>query len=349
MSFHPPNPRPRAITALTLELTGFIAAFAALTSDLFTNHITAPRPGNVQILVALVGLFLILLANTITPYQSIRTAVCSYKLPGFIIFCFSALLTIINLIGLFTPLRNPAVYQGIPYAGVTRVPKYDLEEFLAQMNRIESIDEQYPEYATRLTQLVFDSTVHYWQEDDTANAFNLRIPIHENFLIYLMHKISGEDGLYEFCTAEKAVERCASVCSQSSKILANILIRNRVRTHIAALDGHVVVRARVDKDADEWWVLDPDYGVVLQHDLEEIAQNPEIIISAYQGKGYNDLVIAKLIRIYGPDGNEIIDEKLQCDKEEHLYLLKWLLPIIGLFPLTSYLLIHNIRSRHTIA
>jgi hypothetical protein len=150
----------------------------------------------------------------------------------------------------------------------------------------------------------------------------------------------GDNRPYEFCRAEKAVERCVSVCSQSSKILANILIRNRVRANIVGLDGHVVVRARVDKEADEWWILDPDYGVVIHNDLDEIAKHPEIITNAYKAQGYDDLVIFNLSDIYEPEGNEIIDEVLRCDEEEHLYLLKWLLPLIGIFPFLTYLIYH---------
>jgi len=107
----------------------------------------------------------------------------------------------------------------------------------------------------------------------------------------------------------------------------------------------VVVEARVDKETDDWWVLDPDYGVVIEHDLETIARNPIMITNAYKGKGYHDQVIDDLVSIYGPSGNEIIDEKLRCDQEEHIYLLKWLLPITGILPFTSYLLIYYIQRR----
>ena len=152
--------------------------------------------------------------------------------------------------------------------------------------------------------------------------------------------------MYEFCRAEKAVERAATVCSQSSRILANVLIRNGLRAQIAALDGHVVVQVRVDKEADEWWVLDADYGVVIQHDLDKIAQNPKLVRDVYREKGYLDTVIDDLVRYYHPDGNAIIDKTLRCDAEEHLYLLKWLLPITGMLPFLSYLLVHYYRQRN---
>lgn len=339
------KPQTKTLVAIFLEISGITTAIIGLTLDLIDGNFSAPRPGNFQILMAVTGILLTILAHIITPYRPVRSAIRSGKAPSFIIFSISSLLIIINLIGLLIPLRNPAVNQGISYAGKIRKPKYTAEEFYKQMNRIEAIDEQYPEYVTRLTQLIFDSTVHYW-DDDSANTFNLRIPIHENFLIYIMNALQGDGELYEFCQAERAVERCASVCSQSSRILANVLIRNRVRAHIAGLDGHVVVQVRVDKETDEWWVLDPDYGVVIERDINEIAQNPEIITSAYQEQGYSDQIIDKLIQIYGPSGNEIIDENLRCDKEEYLYFLKWLLPLTGIIPFLSYLLIQRFQSRN---
>jgi len=213
------------------------------------------------------------------------------------------------------------------------------------MDRIASIDEQYPEYASRLTQLILDSTVHYWRDDETADDFNLHIPIHENFIIYLRDNIRGKNKMYEFCQAERAIERSTSVCSQSSRVLTNVLIRNGVRAQIIGLDGHVVVRARVDNDSDEWWMLDADYGVVIKHDLDEVAKNPELIRSGYREKGYLEGVIDDLVGYYNPSGNIIIDKHLQCYSEEHLYLLKWLLPITGILPFLSYVPVYIFRER----
>lgn len=334
------------LASITLETSGIIIALGALSFDLFSEDISSPRPGNMQLLGVLLGLSLILLAHFVAPYRPIRKTILSTKAPSFLIFSLSCILMIINIGGLFISLRNPAVYDGIGYAGKIRVPRYTSEGFSERMNRIEAIDEQYPAYVKRLTQLVFDSTVHYWENDENASAFNLKIPLHENYLLYFMNKLNGRDELYEFCRAEKAVERCATVCSQSSRILADVLTRNRVRAQIVALDGHVVVRARVDRESDEWWILDGDYGVLIEHDLQEIEQAPEIITSAYQEKGYHDLVIAEMVAIYGPNGNEIIDEKLLCEREEHLYLLKWWIPSIGMLTFLTYLPIHYWRFRN---
>ena len=327
----------KSISSTFLEILGIIIALGSLTFDLFTGDINTSRPGNVQFIAVIIGLAITLLAHIFAPHRPIRKALLSTKAPSFLIFNLSLLLILLNVIGLFIPLRNPAVYDGIPYASKVRVPKYTVAEFRQRMNRNAAIDEQYPQYVQRLTQLVYESTVHFWPEADTSDAFNLRVPLYENFLLSLMNKIQHKLGPYEFCRAERAVERAASVCSQSSRILADILLRNRIRSQIIALDGHVIVQARVDREADEWWLLDADYGVVIQHDLQVVANNPEIVINAYQQQGYPVPVANELASIYEPDGNQVIDEKLACEREEHLYLLKWLLPIVGMVPFLSYL------------
>ena len=170
------------------------------------------------------------------------------------------------------------------------------------------------------------------------------MPVHENFIIYFSNLITGDQQNYEFCRAERAIERATYVCSQSSKILADILGRNRVPAHIVGLEGHVVTRARVDKETDEWWLLDADYGVVIEHDIDEVESNLEFVQEAYEEQGYSQSVIDLLIEIYGPEGNDIIDENHECGKEDHLYLLKWLIPILGLLPFTFFVIIHQFQK-----
>ena len=337
----------KSIPSVLIEILGLILTLGALSFDLLSADITTSRPGNAQFVAAAFGFILILLSHFLSPHRSLWKAVLTNKAPIFFIFCLSLLLMLLNISGLFISLRNPIVYDGIPYAGKTRHPLYTAKEFAKRMDRNAAIDEQYPQYVIRLTQLVFDSTIHYWQDDETAAAFNLRVPLHENYLLSLMNRIQHETGFYEFCRAEKAVERAASVCSQSSKILADVLLKNRVRAQIIALDGHVIVRARVDRETDQWWLLDADYGIVLQHDLQEVEENPEIVIQAYLEGGYPEPVAVELASIYGPEGNQVIDEKLGCEREEHLYLLKWLLPFTGMLPFLLYLPIWYIRERKT--
>jgi hypothetical protein len=331
----------KKIIAIILDIIGISIALIGLTFDLIKSSYSSSGPGFYQIILIGVGLAITGFSIIITPPHSLWQAISTIKAPSFVIFSIGILLCLINLSGFVIPLRNPAVDQGISYAGKERKAIYTAKQVYDRMNRIETIDEQYPEYVKRLTQLIFDGTVHYWDDDDD-NSFNLRIPIQENYLLYFIREFQENDQPYEFCRAERAIKRSASVCSQTSKIIGDILIRNKVKTQIITLDGHVVVHARINKKPEKFWVLDADYGVVIEHDIEEIAQNPSIIRKYYEEKGYSDTIIDTLITIYGAEGNQIIFEKLRCEEEDYLYLLKWLIPIICLLPFSIFLFIHRI-------
>jgi hypothetical protein len=327
-----------------LDFSGIVIMLGAVSLDLIqnANHFAI---GISQIILAFIGAGLTLISNlTLSPQTSWRSKLLA-KSPSLVVFTISMLLLLINLVGVLVPLRNPAVDEGISFGGKVRQPQYSADQVYEQMNRIADIDEQYPEYVKRLTQLIFDGTVHYWEENEAGNPFNLRVPLRENFILYFTHLLRGDRANYEFCRAERAIERAASVCSQSSKILADILGRNRVKAHIVGLEGHVVVRARVDNEADTWWVLDADYGVVIERDIDEIEADLDFVREAYLRQGYSESVVDTLVEIYGPEDNQIIDENLECEQEDHLYLLKWLLPILGLIPFPVFLLVNRLRKQ----
>ncbi len=334
----------KKVLAFSLDILGIVLMVGAASLDLIRNDSGFYQIGLFQLIVILIGLLMTLFSNFLLRPSSIRMSIQSTKFPSFAIFCISFALLVISLVGLAIPLRNPAVYEGLEYAGKIRIPQYSPEEVFARMDRDASIDEQHPEYVKRLNTLIFEGTVHYWVEFEESNDFNLRVPIHENYLIYFFRLLQGERDNYEFCRAERAIERSTCVCSQSSKILANILGRNRIPAHIVGLEGHVVTRARVDKEADQWWILDADYGVVIEHDIDEIESNPEVVQNAYEAQGYSQRVIDSLVDFYGPEGNFIIDENHQCGEEDHLYLLKWLLPLLGMWPFSAFVFVYQFRS-----
>jgi hypothetical protein len=106
----------------------------------------------------------------------------------------------------------------------------------------------------------------------------------------------------------------------------------------------------VNADRDEWWVLDPDYGVVIPHDIDIIEKNPKIIRSFYAQAGYKLKTIASLGKIYEKKGNVVRSEqgakgyRIKRFRAEHIfYYLKWIIPCI--FVVTSILLFF-IRRRN---
>jgi hypothetical protein len=335
----------RNLAAFSLDLLGVSAIIGALTYDLLSTNKASIGLGGIQIGVCIFGLIVTIVSSYLVPFWHTKTGLTIAKIPSFLVFTISLVLMTINIIGLLIPLRSPQVYHGINYGGINRVVKYPTQRVIEQMNRIEAIDEQYPDYVKRLTRLVFDGTVHAWDVEAPDNPFHIYLPMHENYLIYLLQILQGIDEPYEFCRAERAIERAASVCSQSAKIVTNILTRNKVKAQIVTLENHVVVRARVEKKPETWWILDADFGVVIEDDLGTISKNPEIIRSAYASQGYNPAIIEKMLAIYAPEGNQVTDDGLLCHRENLLYLLKWLIPTTGLLPLMIYFAVIRLRSK----
>jgi hypothetical protein len=249
------------------------------------------------------------------------------------------LLLLLNIVGLFINTRNPSVYNepGFDYAGKTRVVQYSLGEVKQQM--YQDIGEPLQAYIPRLSDLIFAGTVHYW---DTASvedirAYNLRVPIYENFILHF--KFYNQD--YEYCSAEKALERAVVICTQATKIIVDILERQNIPAFGYSLRGHSVAVVQMDAANDVWWIVDSDYGVVVQEDYRMVEQNPEKIIPFYQAAGYKHDVIQNLVAIYGAEDNldSSFSDVEHCTFQAKAYRDKWMYPAIAVaqfFPLFGF-------------
>jgi len=326
----------RKFLAFSLELIGVFLVTISLFYDLIFEFTSDLGFGKVQIAGLVLGLITVICAGLIDRSDPVSKRIWNNKLPSIILFFIGLLLLVINIVGLFIPQRNPAVYENLPFAGKNRSARYTAEQVQHSIQQNPPTDSSRKEYVRWLTDLIFDGTVHYW-EADTNNAFHTRMPIHENYLLFIINAIQNQDTQYEFCDSDRAIQRCASVCSQSSRILADILNQQKIQAHILTLDGHVVVRAQVEKNIPEWWILDGDYGVVIEHDLDDIEKDLDLARAAYQKEGYTDSVVNSLVTIYGSDGNATIEKRVDCTRENNTYTLKWLIPLVAMLPFSLLL------------
>ncbi len=191
---------------------------------------------------------------------------------------------------------------------------------------IRGEDESDKEYAIQVNIAVHDGIAHYWSGD-------LRVPIWENWILFL-------DGSkkYEYYDYNRAVERGVGLCSQQALIVAGILNQNNIRTKIFGLQGHVVTEVLVDRN-NTWWILDPDYGVVVPHSHKETNDNPSIVAEHYRECGYQDDVILQMTKLYGGGTSNLIYNSaalyygLSDFRHESVsYKLKWVIPILCLLP-----------------
>jgi uncharacterized membrane protein len=263
-----------------------------------------------------------------------------------------AVLLIFNTTGAFTSLRSfelqPPLVSEI--ARISSGPGdliMPLEEARESIYRRQS--ESVEEFADRLTQVVSDATAHIWGEP-VRTRFNLRVPIWENYILWLAGEVSPRYRLYTFADPRKALERGVGLCSQVSLILVNLLREEGIDARIVQLDGHTLATAQVTPG--KWHMLDADYGVVIPNSLAEIEQDPEMIRPFYSAAlaqlnpeaqrlrpEPNREWVDRLVEFFGPAGNFIEPAGAHSalgvefvEFEAWAYWLKWRLPIVLLLP-----------------
>jgi hypothetical protein len=241
-------------------------------------------------------------------------------------FIISLLLIIINVSGLI-------IHTG---RSLTSSDKTINTQIVNQIPKKKS--ESNEEYAERINTLI-----HQVIANIAPNAVGktiLPVPIYENYLLFASTFLDTKgNSYYEFCDYRKALERGIGLCSQKVIIVSGILEANEIPVNIVALDGHVVAEARVANVQKKiWWILDPDYGVVINHSIDEIEADPKIISIYYEEKGYSTAINDNLVSIYGKEGNIKTTStiaflgKAKCKFEQYSYILIWLIPAAILLP-----------------
>lgn len=239
-------------------------------------------------------------------------------------------LIIINCIGLVTSLRNSEIYSESSTLFKNDISLTE-EEVIQELDKKELSDK---EYAIKANETINNGIAHYWV-DEGISKYNLRIPFYENYILFTASYISPSSfEKYEYCDYRKALERGVGLCSQHSIILSEFLSANDINNRIVGLSGHVVVMAQIDAENDIWWILDPDYGVTIKYNLDEIEENPAIIREFYLKKGYSSENVDMLIDIFEKDGNSIsTSDKTYCSNKKYYferlsYISIWLIPIL---------------------
>ena len=136
---------------------------------------------------------------------------------------------------------------------------------------------------------------------------------------------------------EKPLSGGVGLCSQHAIIASEVLREKGIDVRIIQLSKHIVAMAHVGDKADEWWVLDPTYGVVIKHNIHEIENAPEIIRPYYLEKGTRNKTIRKLIRMFGMKGKRFFkggrEYQLTNYRIERIsYPFIWIIPLFLMIP-----------------
>ncbi|MCG8544201.1 MAG: hypothetical protein MJE12_08345 [Alphaproteobacteria bacterium] len=273
-----------------------------------------------------------------------------------------------NLYGLTQSLRHPdllafdagTVAKGrtaeIGYSRITDANSFGIKmtraDALAAYAEARTIADE-PARIRRITEIVTASTVHYYPVARRGTAFS--ITAHENFLLWALAQFSplierlgfAPQDPYEFLQGAKSWERGAGLCGELATIAIHLLQEAGIKAGKAALQGHVVALAQTTDGSH--FVVDPDYGFVIEGRLDEVASQPSRIVAAARSGGHTLKAAQNLAKIYGPEGNiafwngDRAYRPLGYWIERIAYALKWLLPVA--FAVAGFLLFRLRRSQ----
>ena len=250
----------------------------------------------------------------------------------------------LNMLGFVVPLRNPNIYLE---PRIDNLPGIILTE--KQLNQtLEQIEfTSTTEHVTKINDAIHRGMINI-QLDRAISDFNFRIPPHENFILFFASYLYPDKyTIYEFCDERKAIERGVGLCSQQVGVLSQILYKNDIASRTVDLKEHIVALVQVDRTTDLWWIIDPDYGVVIPYNIQQIEQDPSIVASFYEEKGYKPNTVKNLVGLYGREDKAVRERKKSsyfqniCTFERKAYIAKWVIPLALVLPSLFFL-----RKKH---
>ena len=237
----------------------------------------------------------------------------------------------LNIYGLFRSLRNPDIYTEKNLLSGNN-STLDLETFKKELSRKKNESDK--KYAIRINEVVQKGIAHIdWNETDVTK-YHLRIPVWENYILFALSFSPFFDDFkrYHFTDYQKSIERGVGICGDAAMVLSAILEKKNINTNIIAFKGHVINEVNINRTNKTWWLFDPYLGVVMQHNLTELTENPQLAKPFYLNKGYSTDRADELVSIYKsiPDVYEDVNSfgPTKALVERLSYRLIWIIPCI---------------------
>jgi hypothetical protein len=273
-----------------------------------------------------------------------RTFKLIIRLVGILLFATGIILMGINIYGLFRTMRNPEIYSE---QNITRREGIKLKPDETKKELKRKPGESDKDFAIRANNVVHSSMIHYWKNEGLEKYY-LKIPVWENYIIWL-NSLSKKDKRYEFVKYyKKNLERGVGLCSTHSIALKGVLEDNGIESELWDITRHVILRVKVAEN--EWYIMDPDYGLFVPHDRDEILENTELVrptyanmASLYKPDHVTEYNTDFLVEVYGSEGNRIYSYNQSF--EFWAYFLKWALPVILILPYSLFLFFKEPRRR----
>jgi hypothetical protein len=205
------------------------------------------------------------------------------------------------------------------------------KEALGEISRLTQIDDRLT-YAHEATKLVSKSLAHLeWNKLDPLKAYQT-VPLWENPVLYLLGRYSGLPYYqrYNFTDYRRTLERGFGICGDASVVLSQLLDKKQIKHQIVAFDEHVLVEIEIDHKR---YVLDPDFGVVAESSLKELADSPELIVNHYSNAGFPETdgrLLARILARRSYTYNSVYDFVPKRYLLERIsYWLFWYGPVLG--------------------
>lgn len=237
-------------------------------------------------------------------------------------------LLLLNLYGLTQDLRPEGLNPDVLRFGEQDLTLTPLELQAAVFRLPEETEEQ---YARRLTLDLAGGIAHVEWEDYDPDLFHQRVPVWENYILYLMGVVTPipEFQRYHYANPYRSIERGIGICGDASMTLSGLLDEQGIANKIITVPGHVIVEAYFDGKP---LLLDADFGVVLERGIMFYEQNPQALITAYQSQlgRVNDgelMIAGNLVKDgfkYWNGTAHFITKKYYFEKVA--YVVKWALP-----------------------
>ncbi len=236
----------------------------------------------------------------------------------------------VNIVGLALPLRSRLVVADLSDFSGNHV--LNGKDAVRQLDALDASDPL--ALASQATHIVAESIYHIdgdhlWPlESRSFDDYHYTVPITENWVLYALRYLHPSTyRYYHFCNWRHAVLRGIGGCGQEAMALTDYLRSRGIHTGIVGLSNHTVVTAEPEKG--DWIVLDPDFGVVMPHDLSALLRNRARLESYYAGRldreAWNTYTRRTPTIVYG--AAETMYPRA-CALERWTYVAKWLLPLI---------------------
>ncbi len=150
--------------------------------------------------------------------------------------------------------------------------------------------------------------------------------IYENYFLYILSFLPFNHFKdYEFYNVKRILDIGYGWCSQVSILVYLCLRKKGISSKIIGFKGHVLVHVYMNKKN---FLLDPDYGIILEIHPKRIRKNLKKVIFLYKKENVKKKKLLQLEKIY-KDEYEYVSEKVierNIFIEEISYLIKWFLP-----------------------